>query len=223
MTFEEVNPKIIDYYLKKNCKMTKKEKTDILTFIIYIHGYIHSESESNIISFIHGYELGRDNKCDFTELIKKHLEVNLSIPSSSDGWSGQIKRYSNKKLISWSKAFKQIGLEVIASKDSGGLDDKMKEIIKKRVLVLIKRINENGDIYFGREWSEEWNCIVPFKSEWFKNMWLDNEFKIIKDISLVIIKKIEFEESIPFRPSNKLLSLKYKFDLESKNNEVLKK
>lgn len=198
--------------------MIDKDKITLLLFITRTSMFIPCVDEKNVISFIHGFEIGSKDSCDFTKLLKTHFAENLAIPSSSDGWSGQIKRFANKKLMDWTTAFKQVGLEVLASEQNGGLDIEMQGIIKSRILALIEKISESGDPYFDKSWIEEWESLCSTKKVWFKKLWTDNEFKIIKSIAQEINNNRVFEDWKPFRPTEKLLELRNKFDTNQKNN-----
>lgn len=51
--------------------MTKGDKKTILHFVTRTGMYIYPVDETNVVSFVHGYELGTKNKCDFTLLLKR--------------------------------------------------------------------------------------------------------------------------------------------------------
>jgi len=95
--------------------MSKKDKALLIHFINHPLMYIKVVDENNIIAFIHGYEAGRRGKCDFTALIKVFFSETLYTNSSSDGWSGQISRYSTETKIDWAVAFKQSAIKILES------------------------------------------------------------------------------------------------------------
>ena len=104
--------------------MTKRDKIIISGFIVRTAMYVWPVNESNIIGFIHGYETGRNRKCGLTELLRKHFEEKLDTKYSSDGWWGQISRYSERRSKSWVTVFKQEALEIILSEENGGMIDR---------------------------------------------------------------------------------------------------
>ena len=88
--------------------MTKDDKKILLYFITLTGMYIHPQDTSNVVSFITGYEIGRKTKCDFAQLSKQLLSEKYKIKCSSDGWSGQMKRLSEKFSISWKLHLKKL-------------------------------------------------------------------------------------------------------------------
>jgi hypothetical protein len=193
-----------------NTKLANRDKLNLLRFITRTSMYVLFVDENGITSFIFGFESASNENCGFTMLIRKHLEEKLAVPYSTDGWNGQIKRYAYKKHVSWPTAFKQIGLEVIAGE--GELDDEMQEIVRSRIISLIERISENGDPWFDRSWIEEWISLAATKSKWFKKLWTVDELFAIRLIEREIKSNKIFIDWKPFRPTNKLLEIKRKFD-----------
>jgi hypothetical protein len=193
-----------------NPKLANKEKLNLLRFITRTGMYIQLVDENGITSFISGFESASNENCGFTMLVRKRLEEKMAVPYSADGWNGQIRRYAYKKHISWPTAFKQIGLEVIAGE--GELDDEMQEIVRSRIVSLINRISENGAPGFDRGWIEEWISLAAIKSEWFKKLWTGDELIAIRLIGREIKNDKIFIDWKPFRPTNKLLGVKRKFD-----------
>jgi len=191
------------------------DKKTFIQFIVRTPMYIQYVNEHTISSFVDGYEMGSQDKCDFTVLVRNHIENKLLTPYDADGWVGQIRRFSNKKEISWITAFKQIGLEII-SLENNGLDNKMQQIIKSRILYLVDRINEKGDNYFNESWVEEWRTLCLIKSNWFKSLWTKDEYQILKLIGKLVDDNKVFIEFKPFRPTNKMLELKNKFTQRDK-------
>lgn len=92
--------------------MTNNDKKILLHFITRTEMFIDPVDDKNIVSFIHGYEIG--SKCDFTRICKQLLIDKYRINYSNDGWPGQIKRLSEKHSQSWVMTFKNIGLEIIS-------------------------------------------------------------------------------------------------------------
>lgn len=192
--------------------MTADHKKIVVQFITRTGMFIGVVNEDTITSFIYGFEAGTNDSCDFTTLMRNYMEEVLAIPYRSDGWPGQIRKFAGKKYISWVSAFKQIGLEVLASDQNGGLNAEQQDILKSRIIGLLHRINPDGDPWLGRQWMEEWNAICPTKSEWFKQMWEEHEFNALKSITREINKSGAFDDWKPVKPTEKLLSLKDKFE-----------
>ena len=182
--------------------MTHNQKITLIHFITRTGMYVSTVDENNVTSFIAGLEIGSNNH-DLTNLLRKHLEETLKVNYSSDGWPGQIKRYSDKIFIPWTSAFKQVCLEVIAN--DGGLDDEMQKLIRSRILGLIDRVQEDGDPWFNRSWIEEWNSLFDTKSSWLQKLWTDDEYKTLCGIDMEVKNNKVFKDWKPFRPT-KLLS-----------------
>lgn len=180
--------------------------------------FINPVDDKNIVSFIHGYEAGAKNKCDFTQLSRQLLTDKYKISYSNDGWPGQITRLSKKKSWSWVVTFKNIALEVVADKRHGGLDKKLTEILKSKIISLIERIQPLGDICFNDSWAEAWLSLCPVKDAWFKHLWGNDEWLIIKSITKQVQADKIFSEKDKQIPTEKLLKLKYQYDRTTKEN-----
>lgn len=189
--------------------MTNNHKKILLSFITRTGMYIMAQDQNNIVSFVNGYEIGTEGECEFSQLLSKYFEENLSVKHSSDGWPGQVKRYSDNKFITWTNAFKQIGLEVISS--NGGLDGEMQEIFKTRIKGLIERVRDDGDPWFDKSWVDEWNSLCVIESLWFQNIWTSSEYKIITSLDKEIKRNKVFKDWKPFRPTSALLELSNSF------------
>ena len=190
--------------------MTDHDKISLLNFIVRPGMFVPTVKDTTIVSFIGGYEIGT-NRCDFTTQLKCHLKDNLKIEYSSDGWPGQIKKYANKKSISWIIAFQQLGLEILASEKGGGLNAEMKDILKKRIEGLIDRISESGAHWFKEHWIDDCISFLAIKSIWFNKLWSEEEFRILKSIISLIKKEQVFEDQICYQPTQAVLKLKSRF------------
>lgn len=93
--------------------MTKTNKANLLHFVTRPGMYINPIDDKNIVSFIHGYEVGTKYKCNFTQLLKDELSHKYKISYRNDGWPGQITRFAGKHSLDWVEAFQMIGLEIL--------------------------------------------------------------------------------------------------------------
>jgi len=198
--------------------MTKNDKTNLLYFITRTGMYINPVDDKNVISFISGYELGTKHKCDFTELSKRLLTDKYKISYSNDGWPGQIGRLAKKKSLSWLSTFKEIALEIIADEQNGGLDKAMMKILKTRIVSLIGRVNALGDTWFNDSWAEEWLSLCLIKSNWFKQIWDNDEWLIIKSIHKEVQGENIFAKKGYNIPTLQLIKLKAQYDRLAKMN-----
>ena len=86
--------------------MDEKLIESLSHFIQNPHMWIHPVNRETIISFIHGFESGsQNNKLTFE--MRKLLSESYEIKYSSDGWSGQIDRLSEKQNSNWIEIFKK--------------------------------------------------------------------------------------------------------------------
>jgi hypothetical protein len=53
-----------------NVPNDRNHQKDLLRFITRRGMYIRVKDDENVVSFIHGYELGTKNKCNFTQQLK---------------------------------------------------------------------------------------------------------------------------------------------------------
>ena len=198
--------------------MTKDDKTIFFQFITLTGMLINPVDDKNVVSYIHGYEAGTKNKCNFTHLSKQLLTDKYKVSYSSDGWWGQISRLAKKLSLNWVTTFKRIALEIVADEQHGGLDKAMRKILKKRIVSLIGRINALGDTWFNDSWSEEWLSLCSTKSKWFKQLWDDNEWTIIKSIDKQVQDDNIFSKKGNNIPTPQLIKLKEQFDMTTKKN-----
>jgi hypothetical protein len=197
--------------------MTKDDKTNLLKFVTLTGMFINPVDDKNVISFIHGYELGTKHRCDFTQLSKQLLTDKYRINYSGDGWSGQITRLAKNLSLSWISTFKRTAVEIVANEQHGGLDKAMAEILKKRIVSLIGRVNALGDSGSNDSWTEEWLSLCSVKSKWFRQLWTDNEWTIVKSIDKQVQADNIFTKKGNHIPEQ-LLKLKDRFDRTTKKN-----
>ena len=189
--------------------MTKDDKILLLHFTTRTGMYIYPVDIHNIQSFITGYEIGRKNKCKFFELSKDLLLTKYKMKYLSDGWLGQIKRLSEKKAISNVVIFKRVALETIAS---NRLDNKMKEIIKSRIIDLINKIEKVGHPWYNETWKDSWQSLVLIDKNWTKQLFGKEQWTVIKLLDKEVLANNIFENNKNKIPSDSILKLRYRFD-----------
>jgi hypothetical protein len=91
--------------------MTDFDKKNISLFIQRMNMYMQQQDKCNIISFINGYELGRNNECKFTSSLSDLLNKKYGAVKQAEGWANQIQRLTNSE--SWETRFIQYSTEVI--------------------------------------------------------------------------------------------------------------
>ena len=194
--------------------MKNKDKSNLFHFITRKAMYIHPVDENNIVSFIHGYELGTNGKCQFPDLIKHHLIGKYRVNYSNDGWPGQISRLAKKQSLSWETTFTRVTLEILSDESHGGFDEEMKTALKKRIETLIDRINVDGNKWFNEYWKEEWMSICSIKSNWFQQLWTEKELVVLISIDNLVHEDCVFLNRTDFLPTLELLNLMDQFNFQ---------
>lgn len=202
--------------------MTKVDKEVLLNFITRIGMYIHPVEANTAISFIHGYEAGTENKCDFTKQVRQILMDKYKVDYRSDGWPGQIRRLAKKQHSTWLITFKKTTLEIIANAEGGSLNETQLEILKKKIKTgLLDRINPAGHPWFSADWVAEWQSLCAVKSVWFKQLWTRQEWPIIRAIDKLVQANSLFQDEEQRLPSLAILQLKDRYIRVAKANEEL--
>ncbi len=162
--------------------MNIHDRKNIIKFIVNTGLFIHEIDKENICSFVYGYEYASNFNCDFTLIIRKTMESKYNIKYDSDGWPGQIEYFAKMNKIAWVRAFKNIGLEVIAGQEVK-LENDLEDVIKSRIKTLINRFNlPKEELSFDNFSKEEWLGLSLINYEWYKNIWDKEEWVIVKSI-----------------------------------------
>ena len=82
-------------------------------FVNRTHSLTGSELQTSITSFIAGYEIGTDLRCNFTEILTKKLEEEHQIERSPSGWPKQVEIFAEKEKLPWFDVLKKITLEIL--------------------------------------------------------------------------------------------------------------
>lgn len=190
--------------------MTKHDREILLHFITRTNMYIYPVDLYNIRNFITGYEIGRKNKCQFFSVSKQILETKYKIKYPATGWFGQIEQLSKKQSLSNVLVFNKIALETIAESSNGKFDVKLKNILKERIINLIVRITE-GDSWFDVTWIDMWLSLNNFNTIWYKDLWSENQYRILKSINNEVKNYNLFKNEQIVIKYDKLLKLKQQF------------
>jgi hypothetical protein len=191
--------------------MTKADKELLLHLVTRTGMYIYPIEANSIIHFMSGYEAGTKGKCDFTKRVRRLIADKYKVSYSSDGWPGQIKLLARKRHTTWLIVFKKITLEIIANAEGGSLDDKQREMLKKKITVgIINDIQATGGPRF-EDWAEEWPAFCAVKSSWFKQLWSRQEWTIIRAIDKLVQTGSNVEAEDQRLPSPALLQLRNRY------------
>ena len=143
--------------------MTYEDRKTLIHFITRAPMYIFPVDKNTIISFIHGYEVGRNKECNFTKQISLLISSKFKINSSNTGWVGQIEQLSKKKVSTWVTTFTQITLEIILTQNDNIQEEELTQILKTRIQSLIKSLSETKY----ESGINEWLTICMIKEKWF--------------------------------------------------------
>lgn len=93
---------------RQNREMTNRDVEVLVHFITRPEMYTHKDEAGYIISFINGYEIGRNGKCDFTSRLSEKLESQFGCKKRAMGWNGQILEYCKKNNLPWESGLKNL-------------------------------------------------------------------------------------------------------------------
>lgn len=172
--------------------------------------YITTQDKDNVVSFIHGYEVGTTTR-DFTNSLERFVIDKFNIEPLATGWPGQIERLSKKLQQSWLQTFKQVSLQVIAGTNGDDLREALDKTIKAKIRGLIERIDATGNPWFNEGWTEEWKSLCAVDFEWFKQCWTSEELSVVQAIDNVVSSKNVFLDDDRKLPTPELISLKEQF------------
>lgn len=95
--------------------MREIDVRNLTHFVTRMGMYITIEEEDSIVSFIHGYEIGTEQKCEFTKVLSKYVEDKYGIRRAALGWPWQIQELGNKNKENWVTNFKELTLEITST------------------------------------------------------------------------------------------------------------
>jgi len=173
--------------------MREKDLYNLMTFITRMGMYIPEATEKSIISFIHGYEIGSDGKCNISSLLSDLLSNEYNIERMASGLSCQIKEYSKQNNQDWIISFKQLVLKYFYNTQNFKIDSDFKTFLKNRITSKIDQLNLNWVALGFKSWTDEWKSLVDVKQEKFQKMWTPKELKIIIALDNEIHSQNELE------------------------------
>lgn len=188
--------------------MTNSDVETLLHLILRTEMFITEDKTGNITSFICGFEIARNGKCDFSGQISELLENEFNIQRKALGWPGQVAEFGDRYKLSWESAFKKIGLMVL----SKSVHWKPKSELEKTIRLAIKsKIKQIENHWFGEWWVNKWIGIVAIEEKWFQQIWTGKEFELIARINYQI-RRIEKNSEEKIVANNDLINLAHEFD-----------
>lgn len=201
--------------------MTNRDIEIMLHFITKTEMFTTKDEAGYIISFVNGYEIGRNGKCNFTNKMSEILEEEFKLKKLATGWNGQIIEFGKKENLNWETAFKKVSLKVLSKYFHGKPKKKYQKIIKSIIqskinqIEIVKFENQRGEInWFGEKWINKWVGLIAIEEKWFQEIWTNTELEIISKLNIEI-KMIENKNQEKVVANKKLLQLMNEFKKET--------
>jgi hypothetical protein len=183
----------------------------MLTFLCRPGMFVNVQDRDNFISFISGYELG-SKTCSFSEPLGHYIRQTQNTELWGNRWIGDVEQVSALLCLSWTSAFRRLSLNFIASLGVDPIKAELQQLLVGRLQGLIRKIHRAGDPWFNLSWTEEWDALSCVNSAWFKSLWTEQEFRIVKAIDLMVQAKQIFADNEYRLPTRDLLRLKAQHD-----------
>jgi len=140
--------------------------------------YTGKENEGRITSFLHGYEAGRNDECQFIKKLSNSIKKEFKVESKATGWNGQIERTAQKLETEWVTVFKRQSLKILTEEFSDSIEKDLIDSLKKRIIGKIRGV----DNHFCKDWVTDWFGIVDLSMDWFKRIWTKKELEMMSNI-----------------------------------------
>jgi hypothetical protein len=197
--------------LKHEEKMTTKDAVLLFRFICRPGMYISTQDKENTTSFITGYEMGSPT-CNFTVLYESFIAKRFNTLENNSRWVGHVLQLSDQNSTKWMNTFRKTALDFLIHLKPEELAFELDHVLKTRISSLIDRIHPDGNPWFNNEWIDEWASLCCTKSTWFKQLWSDAEFEIIRSLDEIVQNSSVFSEGDSNKPSQEVVTLKDAFD-----------
>ncbi len=184
--------------------MEKQDLESLLSFTLRIGMYTGIENKDTVYSFLVGYEIGRNNKCNFTERISESIKNEYKIEKQSTIWSVQVDRLAEKIGADWITTFKRQSFKILTKEFDEKIQNEFSTSIRKRINSKVNRMEK--PLY--KFWIKDWFGIVDLEANWFQEIWSEKELKLITELEKELktfgnIKEIE----TTIEPTEKLKSI----------------
>lgn len=185
--------------------MEKKDLELLWNFTLRTPMFIGLVNKDTVSSFIQGYEMGRDNECDFIERILDSINDEYKIKKSSSVWSVEIDRLAEKINSDWVTTFKRQSFRILTKEFDTTMQNEFSDSIRKRIN---SKINSVGNHIY-KFWIIDWFEIVDLEANWFQEIWSEKELKLITELDkeLKTFGNIQEIETGTKKPTEKLKSI----------------
>ena len=195
--------------------MREIDLNTLMHFITRTGMYIGKVTDNSIISFIHGYEIGTEGKCNLTDSISELLSSQYSIKKMATGWPGQIREYGIKNKLNWVTSFRKITLKYFYQTQDFNADSEFKNFLKSRIESKIGQLNLEWVASNFQDWCDDWKGFVDLKEDNFRIIWTEKELKVISDLDNEIDKIYNDEIHL----TDKLLELRTEYKNKTKTQQ----
>ena len=158
--------------------MQQEDLKLLFSFTLRIGMFTGKENKDTVISFLNGYEIGRQNECKFTQKLSDSIKKEFRINTRATGWNGQIENTAQKLETDWITVFKRQSLKVLTEEFSDLIDDDLIDSFKKRMIGKVGGVN----YHFRKDWIIDWFGIVDLSADWFRKIWSIRELELISNI-----------------------------------------
>lgn len=183
--------------------MENKDIELLWMFTLRIEMYTGKENAETISSFLNGYEIGRNNECQFISELMDAIEQEFDISPKATGWVGQIERVAEKENSDWVTIFKAQSLKLLAKSMNYSIKENLLESIKRRVIGK----TSGAKNHFRKDWITDWFGIIHLDENWFNACWTSREIELMQKIEreLNTYGAIAYLDNSPQPSSNVLL------------------
>jgi len=163
--------------------LQQKDVNFLAFFTLRIGMYTGKENKDTISAFIHGFEAGRDNNCNFIESLTNSIEKEYGIDTKATGWIGQMQLLAEKTENDWVTVFKKQSLKILIIELSQLSRKEFLTSLRQRISGKINGLQYN----FRKGWITDWFGIVDLKANWFKEIWTHKELILLTEIENELI------------------------------------
>jgi hypothetical protein len=187
--------------------MTENNKEQLLHFVTRPSMYIRPLEANSAISFVHGFDAGMGEKADFIETLSQLLSEKYKVNGGCLGWPEQIRLLAKRRSLPWLILFRRLIPELIADAQGGQLTQTQQVILRTRIASWIDRIKPTGAPWFDADWAKEWQALCAVRSAWFKQLWSQKEWVVIRAIDRLVQTAGLFSDEAQRLPSPALVQL----------------
>ncbi|TPN80970.1 hypothetical protein [Aquimarina algicola] len=109
--------------------MKRFETEKMIHFLYRMSMYLPDMTKDNIVSFMHGIDLGKEGEPHWTKLLDEFIAIEYKVEERAMGWPYHVEMLSEREGIEWNEGFKKLMLEMINKSDQIPFTKKMQKWI----------------------------------------------------------------------------------------------